>query len=157
MNTWSQQQEHKNYTNLLLTGYECKPVKIGNQEPLMIQIVRTVQKTEAFCPSPTSIRLNGSPIFVTLFEQIATGLRCVIQQCNWSLNRFFLFHICLPRLNYYCLNQRNGIMGTLQITNHISKIAVFLSVRASFFGRLFSLDNEGFSFLVEYLGFSQNL
>ena len=24
MNTWSQ---HKNYTNLLLTGYECKPVK----------------------------------------------------------------------------------------------------------------------------------
>ena len=26
MNTWSQQQ-HKNYTNLLLTGYECKPVK----------------------------------------------------------------------------------------------------------------------------------
>ena len=25
MNTWSQQ--HNNYTNLLLTGYECKPVK----------------------------------------------------------------------------------------------------------------------------------
>ena len=28
MNTWSQQQ-HNNYTNLLLTGYECKPVKIA--------------------------------------------------------------------------------------------------------------------------------
>ena len=29
MNTWSQQQQQdKNYTNLLLTGYECKPVKI---------------------------------------------------------------------------------------------------------------------------------
>ena len=26
MNTWSQQQ-HKNYMSLLLTGYECKPVK----------------------------------------------------------------------------------------------------------------------------------
>ena len=28
MNTWSQQQD-KNYTNLLLTGYECKPVKMA--------------------------------------------------------------------------------------------------------------------------------
>ena len=28
MNTWSQQQEQdKNYMDLLLTGYECKPVK----------------------------------------------------------------------------------------------------------------------------------
>ena len=30
--------------------------KIWNQEPLMIQKVRTVQKTEAFRPSSTSIR-----------------------------------------------------------------------------------------------------
>ena len=31
MNTWSQQeQQDKNYTNLLLTGYECKPVKMDN-------------------------------------------------------------------------------------------------------------------------------
>ena len=30
MNTWSQQD--KNYTNLLLTGYECKPVKTHNRK-----------------------------------------------------------------------------------------------------------------------------
>ena len=27
MNTWSQDNNNNNYTNLLLTGYECKPVK----------------------------------------------------------------------------------------------------------------------------------
>ena len=125
----------------------------------MIQKIRTVQKNpDLLTPlPPPSALINGSPIFVTQFEQIATGLRCVILQCNWSLHRFCLFHICLPRLNYYCLNQRNGIMGTLQITDHISKMAFFLSVRASFFRRLFSLDNEGFSFLVESLAQLSNL
>ena len=33
MNTWSQQElQDKYYTNLLLTGYECKPVKSKNEE-----------------------------------------------------------------------------------------------------------------------------
>ena len=27
INTWSQDNNNNNYTNLLLTGYECKPVK----------------------------------------------------------------------------------------------------------------------------------
>ena len=35
MNTWSQ---HNNYTNLLLTGYECKPVKTAETDIRILSV-----------------------------------------------------------------------------------------------------------------------
>ena len=65
MNTWSQQD--KNYTNLLLTGYECKPVKIeeetGFAQSLLLFLIKQLFQTsnQSFALELTLV-FEGSPL-----------------------------------------------------------------------------------------------